>query len=454
MFRGRWYVVSVLGTLYIMSYLDRLILTLMVEPIKSGFQLTDTQIGLLMGPAFAFFFSAVALPLAWLVDRGNRKRYLVAGVTIWSFCTILSGFATSFEMLFALRMGLALGEAVLSPVAISLIGDLFGKDERSTPTAVYVSSATVGILLSYLAGGAIIDLASDDALAGAIGLAALAPWRLSLVLVGLPSLLLAVLVLFTIREPGRSHAAPVSEGAVQSASERFGIFASLRESMHFFIPVLIGNALASVILYAALSWYPTHLIRTFGVSATQAGYIFSTAILLGVPPLLMTSVFAERIARTGRRDLLLFIPLLQIPLGVLLFILALTQSSLLAASIFIALGYSLLACVSGLVIVSIPMTAPPAFRGRLMAVFALANNLVGAGFGVFLIGFLSDTFFKGPDSIRISLLVTTCVTGPILWLFYFLAWRPYRAASYRKLNAPESAVDEDSQIGGFRTGAR
>ncbi len=438
MFRGRWYVVSLLGTLYIMSYLDRLILTLMVEPIKSGFHLTDTQIGLLMGPAFAFFFSAFALPLAWLVDRGHRKTYLVVGVTIWSICTILSGFATSFGMLFALRMGLALGEAVLSPVAISMIGDLFAKEERSTPTALYVSSATVGILLSYLAGGAILGWASDGSLARTLGLAALAPWRLSLVVVGLPSLLLAILVLFTIREPRRSHVAAVSQAVAESDPERFGIFASRREAMQFFIPILIGNALASLILYAALSWYPTHLIRTFGVSATHAGYIFSTAILLGVPPLLATSVFAQRIARNGRRDLLLFIPLLQIPLGLLFFILALSQSSLLAASIFIALGYSLLACVSGLVIVSLPMTAPPAFRGRLTAVFSLANNLVGAGFGVFLIGFLSDTFFKGPDSIRISLLVTTCVTGPIMWLFYFLAWKPYRAACYRKDSASAS----------------
>lgn len=442
MFRSRWYVVSLLGTLYVMSYLDRLILTLMVEPIKSSFHLTDTQIGLLMGPAFAFFFSAVALPLAWLVDRGNRKRYLVAGVAFWSICTILSGFATSFEMLFALRMGLALGEAILSPVAISLIGDLFAKDERSTPTALYVSSATVGILLSYLAGGAIIGLVGDGKLASAMGLATLAPWRLSLVLIGLPSLFLAVLVLFTIREPRRSHAAPISQAEAQSDAERFGIFASLREAMQFFVPILIGNALSSLILYAILSWYPTHLIRTFGVNATQAGYIFSTAILLGVPPLLASSLFAQRIARTGRRDFLLFIPLVQIPLGVLFFIMALSQTSLLAASIFIALGYSLIACVSGLAIVSIPMTAPPAFRGRLTALFALANNLVGAGFGVFLIGFLSDTFFKGPDSIRISLLVTTCIAGPIMWLFYFLAWKPYRTASYRTMPMSCDAVGE------------
>lgn len=437
--RHRWYMVGLLAILYIFSYIDRVIITLMVEPLKMEFRLSDTQMGLLMGPSFAFIFAVAALPLAWLIDRGNRKRYLVLGVTLWSVCTILAGFATTFSMLFVLRMGLAIGEAVLSPVALSMIGDLFEPNERSAPSAVYLSSAPVGIVLAYVAGGAAIDIASHSTLADAVGLGALEAWRLSLVLVGVPGFLLALLITFTTREPERGHASPTAGGTEQADAERFGIFSSLRESLRFYCPAVSGPALLYSISNGAVAWYPTHLIRTQGVSASVAGYIFSTALVVTAMLVLVVPTWAQRIARTGRKDLLLFIPLIMIPIGLGCFILALLQSTLLLASILMAIGFSLLSCVGAFPQVAIPVIAPPAFRGRVMAVMSFANNIIGLGLGVFLVGFLADNLFNGPEAIGRSLLMIAVLVGPVAWLLFFLAWRPYRAATGRGVGVSRPA---------------
>lgn len=431
MISRRWYLVSLLALLCTLSYIDRLILTLLVEPVKAEFALSDTQMGLLIGPAFAFFFSSVALPLAWLVDRGNRKTILVSGVTLWSVCTILAGFATSFAMLFGLRMGLAVGEAVLVPVAISMIGDIFEKDERATPSAVFLASGMVGMMLAYSVGGAIIDLVSGGMLAYIPAIADLSPWRACLILVGLPGLLVAALVLFSTREPQRVDPTPVSGPAATPDDGRFGLFTSFREALQFYGAILIGGGLIGMLGHGALGWYPTHLMRTQGVSAADAGYIFSTALLGGIALLLIVPPFAERIARTGRKDLLLLFPVIQIPVGLSLFVVALLQTSLLGASIFMALGYGLLFSVSGFVFVSVSVIAPPAFRGRLSALAGFANNIIGVGLGTFFVGLLSDTAFSGPGSLSLSLLTIACVAGPAGWLLFFLAWKPYRDAMLR-----------------------
>lgn len=431
MISGRWYITILLATLYIVSYVDRLILTLMVDPIKLEFGLTDTHMGLLMGPAFAVLYAVLGLPAAWFVDRKNRKMCLVLGVAIWSMSTIVAGFATTFSMLLAMRMALACGEAVLSPVAMSMIGDLFEKGERSAPSAVFASSGGTGIMLAYSLGGMIVSI-SNSRWPELLGLEAIPAWRLSLVLVGMPGLVLALLVLFTTREPPRTHqtSAPAG-GALLQDAERFGIFASLKESLHFFGALLAGTSILNIMLYGALAWYPTHLIRTQGVSAADAGYIFSAALLGNVVLLLSMPIFAERIARTGRKDLLLFIPLIQIPAGLILFILALLQTSLLPAAICMALGYSLLGSVTGVALVAVPLTAPPAYRGRLAAMIAFVNIIIGLGAGTFSVGFLSDTVFRGPGSLGTSLLIITCAAGPTAWLFFLLAWKPYRTAMHR-----------------------
>lgn len=426
---GPWYLVALMATLFIVSYVDRLILTLLVEPIKAEVGLTDVRMGLLIGPAFAILYSIVGIPIAWLVDRANRTRLLVLGVMIWSTSTVLAGFASTFETLFGLRMCLAIGEAVLSPVALSLIGDLFPQGRRSAPSSVFIASGTAGVMLSYIVGGGIIDLASSGELRGLPAVGDLATWRLSLVLVGIPGLLIALVAAATMREPSRGGLdAPQVAAGGQGTS--FGIFRTRSQALRHYSAFFIGNAFLGMMLYGALAWYPTYLIRTQGVTASQAGYIFSSAMVIGVVLTLVFPILAERIARNGRRDLLLFIPLIVIPPGAFLFVLAMLQTSLVAASVLMAGGFSLLSSITAIASIAIPQTAPPDMRGRLVAVVQLCNNIAGLGLGTYLVSLLAQSVFEGPAAIGTALMAIAVVTAPIAWLLFLLAWLPYRHAVY------------------------
>lgn len=422
-----WYVVGLLASLYVISYIDRLILTLLVEPIKADLGITDLQMGLLIGPAFAILFSVIGLPVAWAVDRGNRKGLLIVGVLLWSLSTLLAGYATSFAMLFVLRMGLAVGESVLSPVAISLIGDLFRRDQRAAPSSVFIAAGTTGVMLAYVVGAAAIDLAQSGALRFLPIIGVLPPWRLTLALIALPGFAIALIALTTLREPARGtmEDKPSVENAPAS---RFGIFDRRSEAIRFYACFFIGNALLGMMLYGALAWYPTHLIRSQGVSASQAGYIFSTALALGVLLTMAIPTLAQRIARAGRRDLLLFVPLLLIPIGLALFVAALMQETLITASILIALGFSLLSAVNALPSITVPLTSPPAIRGRLVALVQLCNNIISLSLGAYLVALLARTHFPGPTGLGSAMLVIALSAGPAAWLLFYLAWKPYRRA--------------------------
>lgn len=428
-----WYVVALLATLYVVSYVDRLILTLLVEPIQADMPVSDVQIGLLIGPAFAILFAVVGIPVAWMVDRGNRVRLLVAGVLIWSACTAGAGFSRSFEQLFVFRMGLAVGEAVLSPVGISLIGDMFAQGRRSAPSAVFIASGVTGVMLAYLVGGFIIDLANAGALRWLPVIGDEATWRIALMMVGAPGLILAFVILLTVREPSRSGDGPGAVPEHSDRTDRYGIFSSRAQAIRYYASFFAGNTILGLTLYGSLAWYPTYLIRRHGISASQAGYVFSTALALGVLLTLAIPILAERIAVKGRRDLILFLPLLILPVGAAFFAASLMQASLWGATASLALGFSLLSSVNALPSITIPQTAPAHLRGRLVAVIQLCNNAGSLSIGSFLVPALADQLFSGSAALGSALLLLAAVTLPFAWLLFFSAWVPYRRAVYARV---------------------
>lgn len=432
-----WYTVLLLAALYIISYIDRLILTLLVEPIKADLHITDLQMGLLIGPAFAVLFSVIGLPVAWLIDNRSRKMLLAAGIVLWSVSTLLAGYATSFEMLFVLRMGLAVGESVLSPAALSLIGDLFSRERRAAPSSVFVAAGTTGVMLAYVVGAAAIDLVQSGVLQGMPVIGDLPAWRLTLVLIGLPGLIIAPVVLLTVREPlrgGQDEAAPVPavleapDPDARQLGPRFGIFLGKADAIRFYGCFFVGNAILGMMLYGALAWYPTHLVRTQNITASQAGYIFSTALALGVILTMAIPTLSQRVARSGRRDLLMLIPLIVIPIGLALFVAALLQASLAMASILIAVGFSLLSSVNALPSITVPLTSPPALRGRLVALVQFCNNIISLSLGAYLVALLAERVFPGPGGLGQAMLAVGLVAGPVAWALFACAWRPYRRA--------------------------
>lgn len=187
-----WYTVILLTIAYVFSFIDRYILGLLVEPIKLDMQLSDTQIGLLLGPAFAIFYATMGLPLGWLADRARRTFIVAAGITIWSLATAACGLAKNFAHLFAARIAVGVGEATLSPCALSMIADSFPEKRRGKPVAFYSAALSLGAGIASLAGASVLAWSSTVEQISLPILGDVKPWQLAFIVVGLPGLLIAV----------------------------------------------------------------------------------------------------------------------------------------------------------------------------------------------------------------------------------------------------------------------
>jgi MFS family permease len=211
-----WTAVGLLALLYSVSLLDRLILAVLADPISKSIHLSDSQIGFVAGTGFAVLYSLASLPLAQLVDTQNRTWLVISGVSLWSAMTIGSGFATDFTGLLIARSGVALGEAVLVPATVSLIGDLFVKEKRTLPITVFSSIAAIISPLSFTVGGGMLLIASER-----MHLTGFEPWRMTFVLVGLPGLVLAFLFYRLVKEPYRQggHASAISDASLRTFLE-------------------------------------------------------------------------------------------------------------------------------------------------------------------------------------------------------------------------------------------
>jgi len=273
-----WTVVAILVLTAILSYTDRQVLSLVVDPIRSDLGISDTEISLLLGTAFAVIYGVAGIPLGYLADRVSRRNLILAGVVIWSAATISCGLAHSFTQLFVGRIFVGLGEAVLSPAAISLISDYFPPERRGTAVGVFLSGIAIGIGSSILIGGGILH-AIDLGLLAATPLASWAPWRLVLLTIGLPGALWG-LVILAIREPPRrtdTQTAPATKSDRVETSG--GVFD--RTGWIAIAPIYFTVATASLVDNAVGAWAPSLLIRRFAVDPVQVGIELGLLLMVG-----------------------------------------------------------------------------------------------------------------------------------------------------------------------------
>src|SRR5688572_5124389 len=232
--KGVWPTLLILCGLYAVSFIDRMVLALVIDPIRATMDVTDTQMGLLFGLGFVAVYVVAGLPLAHLVDKGNRKRILTVGVLLWSASTFLTGFATSFWMLIVLRAGVAIGEAVLMPIAMSMISDLFPKDRRTFPVTFYTMTGVVMAKGAFIVGAGALALADHI-----VPITGGSPWRIMFMLVALPGPLLILLFTFFGRDPGRR----VEEEAAAAAQpvDTRAFMAHLLANKSIYLPVFLGT---------------------------------------------------------------------------------------------------------------------------------------------------------------------------------------------------------------------
>ena len=360
---------------YILSFMDRQILSLMVEPIRRDLGISDLQIGLLQGLAFAALYSVVGIPIGLLADRLSRRLIISSGVLFWSACTALCGFAASYPMLFLARMGVGVGEAALSPAAHSSMSDAFPPARLSRAMAIYTLGITIGGGVALLVGGSVVDMIASRGEVILPGDVRLTAWRAAFLIVSLPGALVAGLVLLT-REPKRRGHSMALPGGLRPVLHHLGA------NWRCFLSIYGNSTLLSIVGYGLMAWYPTLLIRRFDMSAGMAATWLGLAYLVfGSLGTLTGGAWAERLALRGRSEANMRVvtmlslacilpaalaPIMPTPLLVILLFVPLT---------FFHNGY--FACSTA----AIQLTMPGTMRATGAALFLMANSLVGLSLG-------------------------------------------------------------------------
>jgi MFS family permease len=426
-----WYVVGILCLLSTLSFLDRFILSLLVQPISKELHLSDTRLGMLIGLSFGVLYALVGLPIAHMIDRGNRVRWVSAGVTLWSLATIASAFADGFAQLVTCRAGVAIGEAVLTPAAMSLIGDLFPRHKRATPTVVYTLVAAVMGAGAFILGGWAFSVASQ--LAPGFGMTA---WRVTLILIGLPGLPLASLLLLTVREPGRID---VAAGTHSYASVRAAWGYVVRERKLYGF-VFIGMSVLICGAAACSTWTPTVLMRTLSMTTPDAGYLSGVVgTVMGVSGMIVWPWFIERRTRRGSPETLLTVMACTSACAATAMVFFGLATSIPTAAVALGLFYFMGSTSTVLPALIVQSAAPSEMRGRLIAGNAFANNVIGFGFGPGTAALIAENVFRGPGALGSALALLGAVTGPVAFAMFLLARRQYGTA-YRAADSAQRAT--------------
>lgn len=393
-----WSAVGLFCVAAILSYTDRQILSLLVDPIRADLGISDTQVGVLQGVAFAIIYSFAGLPLGRLADLVQRRRVILAGIALWSLGTFVCGYAGSFWTLFTGRIVVGIGEASLAPAAMSMIADMFPAERRGLAIGVFIMGMAVGGGVAITVGAAMLAVAAAGGLAGLPLLGGLAAWRAVLVLLGLCGLPLLAL-LATVREPLR-HEVPGEEAASHSLTSVFGQLRLVRRAL---IPLILGCALMSVGDFAILSWSPALLGRRFGSSPESIALTLGPLIVVaGALASLGGGAVSDQLARcrgsSGRLQLAWISALIAGPFALLA--LARAPGQVIAA---VAL-WTLFSTSAGLAgITATQEIVPNRARGLSASFISFGNIILGLGGGATLTGFVTDHVFGDPLAIGKSL---------------------------------------------------
>ncbi|NBU25846.1 MAG: MFS transporter [Gammaproteobacteria bacterium] len=430
-----WFAVGVLLAAYAISFLDRLILTLIVQPLKADLGISDTEFGLLQGPAFALFYATMGLPLGWLADRVHRVRLMAFAILFWSLMTFLSGLATDYWHLLLCRFGVGFGEAALVPAAVSLLADLFPPQRRALPVSVFTAGLAVGSGLALYLGGSFIAFAEQ----GATGLPLIgpffegrAPWHIVLMLAGLVGLPVAALVL-TLDEP-RAAVRPGADtaGATAQAGGRENLAAAWRHLVAqraFFLPMLASMGVLFVISTSMSAWLPQVFIRDHGWSPVIAGQTLGPVILFAaLAGNFASGALATAQGKAGRDDAVLRTMFqgacVLVPAAIAIGLFASPQAALVTVGVaFLALGVTF-----GVASLAFVEVTPPRLRGQVVAIYLLIGNLVGLALGPTGVGALMDSGWAWVTGVGAAL-AATCFAAGLPGLYgLWRAWRRFTAA--------------------------
>ncbi len=423
--RYAWYVVFVLTGMYMFSFVDRQILSLLVPSIKKDLGVSDTQVGLLQGLSFALFYTFMGIPLGRLVDTCNRRNLVAVCIVVWSVFTSLCSTAKSFFSLFLVRIGVGVGEAGLGPSAYSLISDYFPKERIGAAISVFYFGLFFGTSLALLVGGITVDALARTPILTLPILGTIASWRITFLIVGLPGIIFALLA-FTVREPMRRNLLLSADNtpAKTSLTEAFAMMGRRWQSV---VGISLGMVFQSSCNYAISFWAPTFFLRVHGWTASQTGKALALILIIaGCSGMYVGGMLSDRWQKKGFADGPIRVALIS-GIGILLFLAPATLAS--KASWTLALmtvGMFVVSLPMGTSVAALQLIFPNQVRGQVSALFLFILNLGGQTLGPLLPGVFNDYLFHNEGMIGTSLAITIGGSSVVMLLIFLATLRPYR----------------------------
>lgn len=410
-----WGIVAVFFIAYIFSFIDRMIIGLLVEPIKADLDLSDTQIGLLQGLAFAIFYTVAGIPIGRLIDRAPRMRIVAIGVFFWSLMTVVCAGAANFWQFFAARMGVGVGEAVLSPAAYSVISDSFPKSKLGLPMGVYGLGSAVGAGLAFMVGAFVVAAVANagDIVVPILG--EIKAWQVAFLVAGLPGLLVALMFLF-IPEPRRRFSK--AEAAATEPVPFKDVIGHMRDNKVYFWSLFIAVGAINLSVLGSISWLPAMLMRTFDMGLAPSGWFSGSMLIIGgLIGMIGGGAIMDRIGGGTPQVRLRFCGWSALigSIGALIF--PITGSIPLLAVSFV-LFFSAAAVAVGAAPSVIQQLAPNRMRATISAAYVFVINAIGLGLGPTLTAIIGDTFFPFESGIRYAIVIVAVfgyVVGAILF---------------------------------------
>ena len=422
-----WYVACVLSLAFCFSFIDRQILNLLVVPIQADLGITDTQMSLLQGLAFALFYTTAGLALGRLADRRNRRNLIAAGAAVWCLMTAACGLADSFGELFLARIGVGIGEAVLTPGAMSLLADYFPKHKLARAASVYTAGSSIGATLAFMVGGAVAAAVAASPAVTIPLIGQVSAWGATFIIVGLPGFIV-VLLMMTVREPARRGR--LADAGASAGLPLRSVLRQLSAQRGAYLGLYLGLAMQILLTYAMQSWLPAYFMRVHHWSLAQLGFWYGLVIFFGsVPGLFLGAWLGDRLVQRGRVDGHIRVA----QLGCALSILPCIFTSL-APNPYVGMG---LLCLSnfffsfpfGVGPAALQIITPNEMRAQVAAIYVLVMGLIGLMLGPTSVALLTDYVFRDPMKVGYSISVVAALTGPASLALLFLALRPYRRAA-------------------------
>ncbi|HEY8948874.1 MAG TPA: MFS transporter [Rhizomicrobium sp.] len=401
---GRGYILLVLTLIYVVNYLDRQILGILLPFIQKEFVLNDFEGGLLSGTVFAVIYATLGVPLATVADRWNRRNLIAASLATFSLMTVLSGYVTQFWQLVVTRFFTGLGEAGTGPSIGSMISDLYPPEKRAGALAFYSAGLNVGLLFGFFGGSWMLQHYG---------------WRSAFIASGAPGLLLVFLLLFTVREPARGGADNMADTEAAPS-----LWTTVRHlwSLRSFRWIAVGGGMAAFGGYAGLAFIPKFLFVSHHMTPVQIGVALS--LLTGVCGAIGTYFSGNLADRFGKRNVnwYMYVPIIaiciSIPFAPIFYLTPSTTVALIAATGPATMGASYLGSSYAMAQGMVPLR----MRAQTVGILLFVLNMIALGLGPATVGFISDQLrpYAGDDSLRYALM-TSMITGSLAALCYWRA---------------------------------